>query len=74
MGQTVRLTCMGLDPPDLELDPIALLEVVDTAVERQQEREAMIRRGAPDHIISSHDINDSAGDQGASQLTARSIS
>jgi hypothetical protein len=39
-----------LDPPDLELDPVPAFQMMDTAIEREEELEAMLVIAF--HIIS----------------------
>jgi hypothetical protein len=38
----MRLREAGVDPPDFELQPVSLFQVVNAAVERQEEFEGMI--------------------------------
>ncbi len=55
-----------LHPLDLELEPIALFEMVDAPVEAQQKfKRVFVGNGTPSlHIISRKDIDNSARIQG----------
>jgi hypothetical protein len=44
ISKAVRLREAGVDPPDLELQPVSFFQVVNAAVERQEEFEGMIVR------------------------------
>jgi hypothetical protein len=46
----VRPKRRGLDARDFELEPVSLLEMMDTPVERQQELEPVVGRASV-HII-----------------------
>jgi hypothetical protein len=52
--QAVRPSWRRFNPADFEFEPIAVLEIVDTPVERQEEFQRMIRR-VPIHIIRGYD-------------------
>jgi len=54
VGQTVRAFLGRLDALDLELDPVALFEMMDAAIESQQELKSVFGSAAL-HIISGHD-------------------
>jgi hypothetical protein len=53
IGQAVRPVLGCLDARNFEFKPVALFEMMDTSVEREQELEAMAR---PRRIISSGDM------------------
>jgi hypothetical protein len=46
VGQAVRPFRGRLDEGDFELEPVALLEVMNAPIERQQELEAMVDRAS----------------------------
>jgi hypothetical protein len=55
VAQTVRTLRRRLAPFDLELQPIALFEVVDAAIKPQQELKCVLVRNRPPLWLSYHD-------------------
>ena len=51
VGETMRSPRSCLDARDFKLEPVALFQMMNAPVERQQELEAMVRRRATIHII-----------------------